>query len=200
MKVIEQGVGSRRASSGAARTIRTRWRPGADLLVKAIEREGSCNLCSSVVLSTTVHGPDGGPGHHRLDAVELGADPILAVVIEADDAEALATGGAQQTARRADLMLCATQLQQLVAEFAWSADELTQTGFGAEGAAPCSSWRPSPATPGRSPEPTARGCGWRKKGGRPVFEVSSRRARRCSGPAGAAEVSPGPGARSALPV
>jgi hypothetical protein len=103
-----------------------------DLLVKAIEREGFLQP----VLVRPLEGAD--PyfyemidGHHRLDACEsLGHSTILAVVAEATDAEALALQvGLNKLRGELDLMLCATQLQQLVDDFHWSADDLTLSGF-----------------------------------------------------------------------
>ena len=175
MKVIEQGV------EVTTRLIRRRTdNPNKmeperfDLLVKAIEREGFLQpvLVRRVVDDEYTY--EMVDGHHRLDAVEsLGQTSILAVVIEADDAEALALQvGLNKLRGELDLMLCATQLQQLVAEFAWSADELTLTGFGAE---ECRAMLEL-ATVAGDPEadllsqPLELPDG-RKKGGRPVFEV-----------------------------
>lgn len=175
VKVIEQ------SASIEARLIRRRTdNPNKmeperfDLLVNAIKHEGFLQPVLVRPIVDEDYRYEMIDGHHRLDAVEsLGQATILAVVAEATDAEALALQvGLNKLRGELDLMLCASQLQQLVADFSWSADELTLTGFAAE---ECRAMLEL-ATVAGDPEadllsqPLELPDG-KRKGGRPVFEL-----------------------------
>lgn len=148
------------------------------LLVKAIEHEGFLQpVLVRPVKGDEVYTYEMVDGHHRLDAVEsLGHGSILAVVAEATDAEALALQvGLNKLRGELDLVLCASQLQQLVQEYQWDAEELTLTGFDSE---ECRAMLDLAATVGDPeadllsqplglPEP-------KRGGGKPVFDVEFR--------------------------